>query len=363
MNANILIQNRSDRRSTDKAPFLCSIDDLRLRISFPSRARVLARSRSLLWHSVYDGSGRTKSRVIFEDPSVSILFPLDTQVWIESAGSKWSVEIPSTVDPKASPIRARPKRYWFASLLIHLVGFGTLTGFREFHEFWLKHEKAQFQGQTRLVELEMSSGDTSGQAYVPFSGVSYSAFRARKAEEKKVSAAEAALASLQGLNFGSSAAAGHSAAPAARDSRSALQQQLAMAQQNAVREDKPAAPIDAAKFKGRLDGSTPPTGSGKVLTRQDQMSIREKFRALQDEFKKIYSRTLSVDPTLSVTVRFSVAVAPNGYFSLSAFDARGTYTDEGLSRLRSGIASMLQSTKVDPSYAGTVIRGENVFVR
>jgi hypothetical protein len=91
--------------------------------------------------------------------------------------------------------------------------------------------------------------------------------------------------------------------------------------------------------------------------------LKAKFRDLQSDFQRLYSRLLVSDPSFSVTVSLELLVQPSGYLSVASFKARGSQRPESVEKLKRGMTEIIQNTFAGTQFVGISLRGENVFVR
>jgi hypothetical protein len=109
-----------------------------------------------------------------------------------------------------------------------------------------------------------------------------------------------------------------------------------------------------------------PAGTGgpsKKISDKQLALLKAKFRDLQSDFQRLYSRILVSDSSLSATVSLELVVKSSGYLSVGSFRARGTYRPDSLEKLKRGMTEIIDGAFVGTEFSGITLRGENVFVR
>lgn len=113
-----------------------------------------------------------------------------------------------------------------------------------------------------------------------------------------------------------------------------------------------------------FQAAAPVADSGaRRMTDKERAELKRNFQALEAEFRKVYAQALNQDPQLEVTVSFEAEIKPTGYLSISSFKAQGKYQQESLALLRTKMSELVAKVFVAKDLAGTLIRGESVFVR
>lgn len=190
-----------------------------------------------------------------------------------------------------------------------------------------------------------------------FKGISYAEYLNRKNPQAPPppSQAQKLLGQLQGLKFGNAKAVAKTGAPT-----SAVGNQLTVAKESSQGEKltKLVANQDFA-FNATPDAAQ----KGRKMTDKERAELKQKFRVLEGEFRKIYAKALQQDPRLEVTVSFEAQIQPTGYLSVSSFKARGTYQPDTLASVKTQMAELISKVFVAKDLSGSLVRGESVFVR
>jgi hypothetical protein len=110
---------------------------------------------------------------------------------------------------------------------------------------------------------------------------------------------------------------------------------------------------------------SPTSGAGTATKISDKQlaMLKAKFRDLQSDFQRLYSRILVSDSSLSATVSLELVVKSSGYLSVGSFRARGAYRPDSLEKLKRGMTEIIDGAFVGTEFSGITLRGENVFVR
>lgn len=190
----------------------------------------------------------------------------------------------------------------------------------------------------------------------PFQGISWSDFQQRKADRsRQESAANAVLAKLKGLKFGSGTGG---AAPTAQASSGAAPIEIG----KGGTESSLGALVARQEYAVQRAEVEAKTGIRK-MTDAERAELKKKFRELERDFRRAFAQTLNDDPELRVTVSFEAVVAASGQLSVRAFRARGRYRPESLAKLKAAMSEGIGGVRLAPDLAGTLIRGESVFVK
>ena len=189
----------------------------------------------------------------------------------------------------------------------------------------------------------------------PFEGISWEEFTKRRADRSRQSStANAVLAKLKGLKFGSGTggAVAEKGTPSAaapieiRSSTGASLGALVGRQEYAVR-------------RAEID-----TKSGaRKMTDAERAELKKRFRELEREFRKAFAEALNDDPELRVTVSFESEIGADGKLAVRTFRAKGRYRPASLEKLKTAMRQGIGNVRLAPDLAGTVVRGESVFVK
>jgi hypothetical protein len=189
----------------------------------------------------------------------------------------------------------------------------------------------------------------------PFEGISWETFTRRRADRSRQSStANAVLAKLKGLKFGSGTggAAVDKAAPST------------------------AAPIEIGSTDGPSLGALvgrqeyavrraeiDPKAGARKMTDAERAELKKRFRELERHFRKAFAEALNDDPELRVTVSFESEVGADGRLNVRSFRAKGRYRPESLEKLKAAMQAGIGGVRLANDLAGTVVRGESVFVK
>jgi hypothetical protein len=188
-----------------------------------------------------------------------------------------------------------------------------------------------------------------------FDGMSYTQYQQGQVKAAQAKKASNLLGRLQGMKFADpSQVPGAASVPGANfqvgAGKNGLLTSMVSRQRFTVR-----VPIEVAKPQG--------TEGSRKMTDKERAELRQKFRALEPEFRKIYGHALTQDPHLQVTVNFEAEIQPTGFLGLSNFKAQGSYRPETLSLLKNGMGALIEKIYVAKDLSGAKIRGANIFVR
>lgn len=337
-------------------PFRIWMEDRRLQIEIPGYARIKARN-GFGWRTVHNGYHWASQGIIGEKPRHRFSFLLRERIQVGAHGRVWEAGIvyPPGVKPKKNlTVLFQENRFFTYSVAGHLAALVFLLIVN--HAGRLFHQNGQAGALKELAAKRGSQppvpvGYSFTHSIRPYQGISYTRFRERLQDKGKDLGD--VVKNLARLNFSGNA-------------RTVRFQDLG---QGAV---VPAVLTDPGAMGSGLAGAImsqqffveeePDSELTKRLTAKERAELKEKFRGFGDDFRRIYSRLLSMDPNLAVTVMFEAQVTPNGYLLLSSFKARGTYQSSVLAMLQSGMADVMKNAFVGTKLAGVLIRGENVFV-
>ena len=192
----------------------------------------------------------------------------------------------------------------------------------------------------------------------PFEGISWDEYTKRKADRsRQETTANAVLAKLKGLKFGSgtggaaptTAKAPSAAAPIEIGSGSGAGATLG-------------AMIARQEYAVRHAEVTAKEGVRK-MTDAERAALKKQFRELEREFRKAFAQALNDDPELRVTVAFEAEVQKNGYLKVLKFRPKGRYRPASLEQIKGAMSRSIGSVLIEPDLAGTILRGESVFVK
>jgi hypothetical protein len=328
-------------------PFQALEQEGEISLSLPVYAIVAIRD-GLRWRSVHNGSHWGSLGIGGEKNPLRLRFPLLAKIRVKAQGGTWVIALAPS-DTRSSE---SPSLMDHALVLLFLFGTGVL---RRSLRIGSDQKSQSVALSLKKEEKTTTAAGTAIPQSVPFAGISYRELLERLARNL---APIDRLASLLGKTKKVDwSAAG---APTSRDAKSAG---ATLALDGIPGGGNTGigitAQIEARKFSVK-------TAKGDPDQKADEKQVallRERFRESQEDFRRVYSRLLSLDPSLSVTVAFQVKVQPDGSLSLVDFKARGNYLPLALKRLESGMAEVLHGISVGPQLAGVVIRGENIFVR
>lgn len=251
-------------------------------------------------------------------------------------------------------------RWLLYSLLLHLAVVGGLLYLsREAVKealVWMADSQQESQ-----EEEAMASGPMAEIEVVPFGGISYSQYVARKekqAAEQREDKASSLLSRLRGTRL-SGAGAGSGGTPSLGSALKAVSGQAASTG------GRPSGDISRAVRGQAFSFKTAPVtqGGARKMTDAEKAALKAKFRSLEAKFRKVYAQALNKEPQLQVTIAFEAKVSPTGFLSVSNFKASGNYRPESLEALKGEMASLIAQVYVAKDLQGTIIRGESVFIR
>ncbi len=190
----------------------------------------------------------------------------------------------------------------------------------------------------------------------PFEGISWSEFTKRRADRsRQQSTANAVLAKLKGLKFSGGSVG---TAPAAGTSTGAAPIEIGTGGGNGTL----GALVSRQEYAVRSASIETKAGVRK-MTDGERAELKKRFRELEREFRKSYAMALNDDPELRVTMAFEAEIKDNGYLTVRAFRPKGRYRPEGLKQLKDAMTRGIGGVFVAKDLAGTLIRGESVFVK
>lgn len=346
------------RKETDRPPFSYQLGPKTIDIKVPTFARVSVQDE-WRWVDIHNGQHWGVAGVRVPHTKLEFSFPNQTAIRISAHGRVWLLRLrPGPRGPRRSSVGAtlRSSRYLLGSIIAHMSVLGLLWyGVNQNFDLGNSSSENAKALKEKPKPQAAAAGEGGGMpASRPFEGMTYTEYTRRVEAAKREANPLGYLA--QSLNkmkvkegVGKGKGAGIQSATGVIGSGVGTGSGTSLTDA-----------VSSQKFSVQSSGGT---AGGKQITEKQKLALREKFRELQDDFKRIYSRLLSQDPNLSVTVAFQTKVQANGYLELSDFKARGTYLPETLPQLKSAMAEVLRSVYVGPELGGLTLRAENVFVR
>lgn len=198
-----------------------------------------------------------------------------------------------------------------------------------------------------------------------FDGISYTDYKNNKLRKAQAqSQASSVLAKLRGLKLpsgGSGSASGGLAAGGAVNvgGGSLIGNGNGTGNEAALLDSLRKQPFT---FKANLPTSSA-TGASRTISDKERAEIRQKFNALQQSFRKVYAKGLTIDPHLEATVGFEARVKNDGFLEVIRFRTRGKFKDESIELMKTEMGKLIAQLSLSPELSGTVIRGESVFAR
>jgi len=190
----------------------------------------------------------------------------------------------------------------------------------------------------------------------PFEGISWSEFTKRRADRsRQQSTANAVLAKLKGLKFSGGSVG---TAPATGTSAGAAPIEI-----GAVGGTGTLGALVSRQEYAVRSASIETKAGVRKMTDTERAELKKRFRELEREFRKSYAMALNDDPELRVTMAFEAEIKDNGYLAVRAFRPKGRYRPEGLKQLKDAMNRGIGGVFVAKDLAGTLIRGESVFVK
>lgn len=332
-------------------PFRYEVAEGEIQLVVPSYAQV-SLGNGMVWEKIHDGQHWADKGVISQD-ELKFNFNLASRVKVRAQGRDWVIQLTQPEKIIYAPTLSRREwKFLILSLVIHAGLIGSLIALRVLD---LSNPKS-----TEVVDIEKpeeskkgANGMVAMTELKPFEGMTYTQFLKRLTDKEFAADPSKFLLKTLGKND-TTAVAGNFGKNVGSASS-----QLGDAVGEGTGEGL-SGRVAKQQFMVREDG--PGKTTAKLDDKQRAM-LRMKFRELQEDFQRLYSRLLSEDPNLAVTVSFETKVLSNGFLSLSAFRAKGTYRADSLGKLRSGMSEILSNAHVGEEFAGIVLRGENVFVR
>lgn len=98
------------------------------------------------------------------------------------------------------------------------------------------------------------------------------------------------------------------------------------------------------------------------LSSEQKAQLKDAFKDIQGDLKKLYSQALMVSPGFSATVAFEVSVSGSGHLQIRHIRPTSSNDTKALAVLSGGMKRLLEGIVVDRRFQGMLIRGENVFV-
>lgn len=247
-----------------------------------------------------------------------------------------------------------------ASLALHLLLLGMLVRTAGLDPRAFFHPSPP-PGVNAKAKAQTSAAPSDADTLIevrPFEGVSWETYTKRKADRShQESTANAVLAKLKGLKFGSGAG---STAPPAANAPSAG-----------------AAPIDVggggsgpslgalvARQEYAVRHAEVATAPGvRKMTEAERAELKKRFHDLERQFRKAFAQALNDDPDLRLTIAFEAEVQKNGALAVRTFRPKGRYRPESLEKIQSAMRHGIGDVVLSPDLAGTRLRGESVFVK
>ncbi len=197
-----------------------------------------------------------------------------------------------------------------------------------------------------------------------FDGISYSDYRNNKLRKAHAqSQASSVLSKLRGLKIpvgkSGGAAGGLSAGNAQVGQGSLLSSGEGLAAETALLDNLRKQPFT---FKASMPDHMA-KATGRSISDKERAEIRKKFNELQQSFRKVYAKGLTIDPHLEATVGFEAQVKNDGFLQVIRFRTRGKFKEESIELMKREMEKLISQLSISPELAGTVIRGESVFAR
>ncbi len=348
----------SQKTSTENLPFACELNSKMIQIIVPTYARVSVQNQ-WRWVDIHNGQHWGAIGVQSPQNKLDFSFPTETSLRISANGKTWLVRL--------HPVAQTGRRFSIGSTIKSTSYFGlSLIGHISlllllWYGVTQKFDLGGFNSETEKAQKEKPKPQASAAAEGggepvsrPFEGITFTEYSKKLEAAKREANPLGFLAqSLNKMKVKSGAGKGKGSG--VQSATGVIGSGLGTGTGTSLTDA-----ISNQKFNVQATGST---AGGKQVTEKQKLALREKFRELQDDFKRIYSKLLSQDPSLSVTVAFQTRVQGNGYLELSDFKARGTYQPSTIPQLKGAMADVLRSVYVGPELSGLTLRAENVFVR
>ena len=321
-------------------------------VEIPVYARLDIRS-GLLWKRIYDGRVLGLLRVGQEQPLL-LQVPSGAVVRVFADG-RVKILRPKNVPTRGlkewalSLSKSRPFRM---SLILHFAVLASLMVATRFSGWMFKEETVSERLAKERVAKFVDLGSTAGRPeFAPFSGVSYRAFLENlKSPDAKL---EGLVGSLSQVSFNGQAIHSGPKQDLAINLSGLLGTGADSTDQN-LSSQIAGTNFSFEEKKEKME---------KPLSSKDQELVVQRFKELQEEFRKGYNRVLTTDPNFTVTASFEVTVEKEGKLRLSSFSPRGQFREASAQALKKEMEKVLVGSQLEPRMAGTVVRGENVFIK
>ncbi len=352
--------NNRKGKDRDVIPFSAEILPKSIKVKVPTFARVSVQE-SWRWADIHNGQQWGANGVSSPQTELELSFPIETSLRISAEGRTWLVRLRPVHHAKHRPslgATLKSSRYLGFSLFGHL-NLLLLLWLAVSHnlDFGSSASRDAEKALKEVKKQEQAAASSEGGGMPesrPFEGMSYTEYLRRIEAAKREANPLGYLAqSLNNMKVKDNGL-GKGKGAAIKSATGAIGSGMGGGTGTSLSDT-----VSNQKFTLQA----PTSAGGKNITEKQKLALREKFRELQDDFKRIYSKLLSQDPNLSVTVTFQTKVLPNGYLELAEFKARGNYQAATLPLLKSAMADVIRSVFVGPELSGLTLRAENVFVR
>lgn len=343
-------------KEVDHLPFACKVTGSDIGINIPFYARISVKE-GLRWTDIHNGQRWNGLGVRPPQPEMTFQLPLQSEWRIQLQGRTWLLrQRPVTLEPIPFNLRQTIKRSRFFgfSLFGHLSLFAMLWGIIHLQFGGLSPDEAQKAELAKKTppKVEDSGAAGGGAPSRPFEGISYTEYLRRVEQAKREANPLGYLA--QSLNkMKANYGAGNAKTAGAQSATGNIGKGMGSGVGPGL-----TAVVSNQKFQ--MQNSA---GESTKLNDSQKLALRQKLREMEGDFRRIYNRLLSQDPTLAVTVAIETTVKPTGYLELSAFKPRGTYKPEIIAQLKSAMAEVVRSVYAGTEFSGITLKAEEVFVR
>ncbi len=317
----------------------------RLKVTAPFYSTVALR-RGWRWKKLHDGRTWARDGLLAATPEFSLELAITDSVRVEASGTTYIHYAEKPLPPLFRTKEwKRGGRYFAFSVFLHVaLGAVVIKLAASAVLTTAAVDEAAQKAEQAASEQEVAQGESVPVIARPFQGMSYSAF-AKQSIETTGTAAERlkSMMGVAGISLGGGA--------------------------SVQKSDKPIAPSNVIKSAlGRNVRAKAPVTSttvamkGNNIEEKDRVALKKSLADLQEDMRRAYSSALMIDPSLAVTAVLEMTVQPSGSLVLSGFQVKGKYSEQGLAKLRAGVADLVRGVKARAALSGTVVRAESAFI-
>lgn len=354
MNANLRIRKQSmGKLSETSFPFPCELTDRELVLTVPVYAKVSI-WETWRWVEIFNGANWSSLGVRPQSSDLQFRFPLHARLKVSCEGATWRIGMPEAprLGTRSLGGFLRESRYFGVSAVTHVLVIAVLLFSAQRGLLQGGRLKKTSPEQDQAKKMAAISGAVTVPVSRPYEGITYTDYIRREEAAKRE--ANPLLYLSKSLSKIPVSAGGHAVSTSmGQSSTGAL---------SAVRPMLSDSALTSAVSRNKFTAPAA-TVQGEKLTETQKNALRQKFRDLQEDFRRIYSRLLSQDPSLTLTASYETRVTPSGYLELEDFRSRGTYKAATLQELKRQMSEVIRGVYVGPELNGLTLRAENVFAR